>query len=134
MDPKQRREQGAHYTTEKNILKVIEPLFMDDLRANFERLKARAMFPNSPLDVLYDRDAMPPALRKAHRVLDRAVDRLYRRTGFGSERERVEYLFMLYEKLQTPLVSGLGEGVPRPDGNRETMIPAGDFRHGSFVD
>ena len=41
MDPKQRRKQGAHYTTEKNILKVIEPLFMDDLRAEFERLRAR---------------------------------------------------------------------------------------------
>ena len=41
MDPEQRRAQGAHYTTEKNILKVIEPLFMDDLRAEFEGLKAR---------------------------------------------------------------------------------------------
>ena len=41
MEPKQRRAQGAHYTTEKNILKVIEPLFMDDLRAEFERLKSR---------------------------------------------------------------------------------------------
>ena len=41
MDPLERRKQGAHYTTEKNILKVIEPLFLDDLRAEFERLKAR---------------------------------------------------------------------------------------------
>ena len=41
MDPKERRAQGAHYTTEKNILKVIEPLFMDDLRTEFERLKSR---------------------------------------------------------------------------------------------
>ena len=41
MDPKERRAKGAHYTTERNILKVIEPLFMDDLRAEFERLKSR---------------------------------------------------------------------------------------------
>ena len=41
MDPGERRRQGAHYTTEKNILKVIGPLFLDDLRAEFERLKAR---------------------------------------------------------------------------------------------
>ena len=41
MDPDVRRAQGAHYTTEKNILKVIEPLFMDDLRAEFVRLKNR---------------------------------------------------------------------------------------------
>jgi len=58
-------------------------------------LDARAMFPDSPLDVLYDSDAMPPALRTAHRNLDRAVDRLYRRSGFASERERVEHLFIL---------------------------------------
>ena len=41
MDPAERRAQGAHYTTEKNILKVIEPLFMEDLRAEFERIKSR---------------------------------------------------------------------------------------------
>ena len=41
MAPAERRAQGAHYTTEKNILKVIGPLFMDDLRAEFERLKKR---------------------------------------------------------------------------------------------
>ena len=46
---------------------------------------------------------MPPNLRRAHQALDRAVDRLYRRAGFASERERVEHLFMLYEKMQTPL-------------------------------
>jgi len=32
---KKRREFGAHYTSEENILKVINPLFMDDLRKEF---------------------------------------------------------------------------------------------------
>ena len=41
MEPKERRQQGAHYTTEKNILKVIEPLFLDDLRGEFRRLQRR---------------------------------------------------------------------------------------------
>jgi len=41
MDSKERRKKGAHYTTEKNILKVIQPLFLDDLRAEFQRLKER---------------------------------------------------------------------------------------------
>ncbi len=35
-----RRNLGAHYTTEKNILKLIKPLFLDELRAEFERVKA----------------------------------------------------------------------------------------------
>ena len=41
MDPVQRRIQGGHYTVEKNILKVIEPLFLDDLRGEFDRLLNR---------------------------------------------------------------------------------------------
>ena len=36
MDPVERRAQGAHYTTEKNILKVIQPLFLDDLRGEVQ--------------------------------------------------------------------------------------------------
>ena len=34
-----------------------------------------------------------------------AVDRLYRRARFTSERERVEYLLALYERLQAPLTA-----------------------------
>ena len=41
MDDAERRDRGAHYTTEKNILKVIGPLFLDDLKAEFNRLRAR---------------------------------------------------------------------------------------------
>ncbi|MDQ8173015.1 MAG: class I SAM-dependent DNA methyltransferase, partial [Gemmatimonadota bacterium] len=41
LDGKERRTQGAHYTTEANILKVIQPLFLDALREEFERLRAR---------------------------------------------------------------------------------------------
>ena len=70
-------------------------------------LDARARFPESPLDALYDPDLMPPDLRRAHRALDRAVDRLYRRKRFASERERVEHLFMLYEKMRAPLEAGM---------------------------
>ena len=66
-------------------------------------LDARAAHPGATLADLYDPDLMPPNLRRAHQALDRAVDRLYRRTGFASERERVEHLFMLYEKMCAPL-------------------------------
>jgi hypothetical protein len=41
MNKAERRASGAHYTTEKNIMKVIQPLFLDDLWAEFDRLKAR---------------------------------------------------------------------------------------------
>ncbi len=68
-------------------------------------LDARATHPTATLADLYDPDLMPPNLRKAHTTLDRAVDRLYRRGGFASERERVEHLFGLYEKMMAPLAA-----------------------------
>ena len=39
MDAEERRQRGAHYTSEANILKVIEPLFIDGLRAEFEQIR-----------------------------------------------------------------------------------------------
>lgn len=41
MDADVRRNLGAHYTSEKNIQKVIGPLFMDELWAEFERIKTQ---------------------------------------------------------------------------------------------
>jgi hypothetical protein len=34
-----RRELGAHYTSEENIFKLINPLFLDELKAEFSRVK-----------------------------------------------------------------------------------------------
>ena len=62
-------------------------------------LDARADHPDATLSDLYDPDLMPPNLRRAHQSLDRAVDRLYRAKKFSSEHDRVEYLFMLYERI-----------------------------------
>ena len=39
MNPKERRNLGAHYTSETNILKLIKPLFLDELWAEFETIK-----------------------------------------------------------------------------------------------
>lgn len=86
-------------------------------------LTAREPFlpPNgtSTLADLYDPLTTPPALAKAHSVLDRAVDRCYRSEPFRSDRERVEHLFALYERLATPL-------LPQPPlaGKRSTRRKA----------
>ena len=42
MNPKERRNLGAHYTSETNILKLIKPLFLDDLWKEFESIKDAA--------------------------------------------------------------------------------------------
>lgn len=40
MDAPSRRQIGAHYTSERDILKVLEPLFLDELRERVEKAKA----------------------------------------------------------------------------------------------
>ena len=39
MNPTERRNLGAHYTSETNILKLIKPLFLDELWSEFESVK-----------------------------------------------------------------------------------------------
>jgi len=80
-------------------------------------LDARAARPGSSLADLYDPLTMPANLTKAHADLDRAVDACYRPKPFASDRERVEFLFALYEKLTAPLTVGIV---------RETITPSGE--------
>jgi len=53
MNPQERRNLGAHYTSEKNIQKVIKPLFLDDLYKEFEKVKSN----RTKLQQLHDKIA-----------------------------------------------------------------------------
>ncbi|MDP8223352.1 MAG: hypothetical protein P9L99_08340 [Candidatus Lernaella stagnicola] len=39
MEPRERRRIGGHYTSERDILKLIRALFLDELRAQFEKIR-----------------------------------------------------------------------------------------------
>jgi len=62
-------------------------------------LDARAQFTDSSLADLYDPLTMPPALRKAHQALDKAVMKLYKLDGNISEAEIVAELMGRYREL-----------------------------------
>lgn len=81
-------------------------------------LDARKSHPDSTLADLYDPDTMPADLRKAHTALDVAVDRLYRKEPFLSDRERVEHLFRLYENLTAPMLAAAAAPRGRRRGGR----------------
>jgi hypothetical protein len=75
-------------------------------------LDARAQFPDATLSDLYDPLSMPPALVKAHQVLDRAVDAAYiaaekaegrKPPKLTSDAERVAFLFERYQALTSLL-------------------------------
>jgi hypothetical protein len=61
-------------------------------------LNVREQFPDANYADLYDRNTMPPALVKAHQLLDKAVDQCYRPQPFTTEAKRIELLFELYDK------------------------------------
>lgn len=42
LNPEVRHDEGMHYTTPENIHRVIDPLFLDDLTAEFETIKSEA--------------------------------------------------------------------------------------------
>lgn len=62
-------------------------------------LDARAQFPSASLADLYDPLTMPPVLSKAHKALDRAVDKLYSSKPFPSDADRVAMLFEKYQEF-----------------------------------
>lgn len=60
-DKKARRELGEHYTTETNILKVIRPLFLDELEERFTKAHAKKRELEKLLDHLGSLSFFDPA-------------------------------------------------------------------------
>jgi type I restriction-modification system DNA methylase subunit len=55
MNQKERREVGAHYTSEQNILKLINPLFLDELQQELEQLKRLKRGRKQRLEVFHEK-------------------------------------------------------------------------------
>lgn len=66
---------------------------------------------------LYNPETMPPDLVRAHRVLDRAVDRAYRPQPYTTELERARFLLLEYQRLSAPF-----DPRPRPRRARRSGV------------
>ncbi|MDX9757224.1 MAG: N-6 DNA methylase, partial [Sulfurimonas sp.] len=77
-------------------------------------LTIRTEFEGASLADLYNPLTMPPKLLKAHETLDKAVDKLYSKTGFKTDTERVAHLFELNKKLTSLIV----EDKPKKRGKK----------------
>jgi hypothetical protein len=60
MEPAERRQLGAHYTTEENILRTIRPLFLDELERDFASASSKPKL-RRYLDRLADLNFFDPA-------------------------------------------------------------------------
>jgi len=86
-------------------------------------LDARAKFPQASLADLYDPLTMPTELTKAHAELDKAVEKCYRSEAFTSDRQRVEFLFDLCEKLTSPLTAGTAPKARKKNNALPDQLP-----------
>ena len=69
-------------------------------------LQVRKQYPGTSLAELYNPLAMPSILVKAHKALDRAVDRIYRPRGtFRSDSERLSILFERYSEMSNQFIA-----------------------------
>ena len=93
------------------------------LAARERHLPPRGM---NTLADLYDPLTIPTDLTRAHTELDRAVDRCYRTDAFHSDRERVEFLFRLFEQLTAPLLPA----APRRRAGRPRIASSQPRRRG----
>ena len=76
-------------------------------------MSARSKSRTSSLADLYDPNTMPSILLRAHRSLDRAVDRAYRAKKFESDQERVSHLFALHRRIIEPAIAAAQAKKPR---------------------
>lgn len=54
-DAETRRQLGEHYTSEENILKTLNPLFLDELRSEFEHIRTLGKYETDRLRKLRDK-------------------------------------------------------------------------------
>ncbi|MDR4926519.1 DNA methyltransferase [Peribacillus simplex] len=100
MNPKERRELGAHYTSEENILKLIKPLFLDELWEEFEKSKSTKAEIKAFHNKLASLNFLDPACGCGNFLI--IVYREIRLLEF-------EVLKMLYDNRQLTIIDGFCE-------------------------
>lgn len=79
-------------------------------------------FPNTIAD-LYNPEAMPENLRRAHEMNDEVLERIYIGRRFRNDTERLEKLFELYTKMTSN--EGKSVGSKKPMGRSRNRVKAG---------
>jgi len=67
--------------------------------ASIAVLSSREEYPDSSISKLYDPERMPIDLLTAHRKLDLVVEKIYAKSNFNNDSERLACLIKLYEEM-----------------------------------
>ncbi len=101
VNPEERANQGMHYTSVPNILKVINPLFLDELRAEYQHIKDGAEREKRMLDIGSStagqlRDAHKQAIKSCKKLLMRMSKMRFFDPACGSG----NFLIITYKMLR----------------------------------
>ncbi len=120
LNPETRRKGGMHYTSIENIHKVINPLFLDDLKKEFGDIQ-RGIGPNGGVLSNSDKKHRCEELRKKMRSL-KFLDPACGSGNFLTE------TFLSLRKLENDILRYEKNGVMSLDvGNRPDMVTIGQF-------
>ncbi len=106
MDEKARHDLGAHYTSEENILKLIQPLFLDALRAEFNSLTGLTRFtgleenPDNPVNPVRKNYATPRTLREKKVRLEKFHEKIASLTFLDPACGCGNFLLIAYRELR----------------------------------
>ena len=106
MDEKARHDLGAHYTSEQNILKLIRPLFLDALRAEFNSLTGLTRFtgleenPDNPVNPVRKNYATPRTLREKKERLEKFHEKIASLTFLDPACGCGNFLLIAYRELR----------------------------------
>lgn len=101
VNPEERANQGMHYTSVPNILKVINPLFLDELRSEYQRIKDSAdrgkrLFDIGSSTAGQMRDVHKQAIKSCNKLLTRMSNMRFFDPACGSG----NFLIITYKMLR----------------------------------
>ncbi|USJ20751.1 class I SAM-dependent DNA methyltransferase [Lactococcus formosensis] len=119
-----RQTAGMHYTSVPNILKVIKPLFLDDLQAEYQRLSDRA-------DDYQERDITEEQRRKQQRdiiiQLERLIERMSKIKFLDPACGSGNFLIITYKELRRLEIACLVKSRDIREALGETQVHQGSL-------
>ena len=101
VNPEERANQGMHYTSVPNIMKVINPLFLDELRDEYEKLKQQFEEKERMVRVGALRaDKLPQEAMPIHRACSKLLQRMSAMKFFDPACGSGNFLIITYKMLR----------------------------------
>ena len=119
VDPNVRANQGMHYTSVPNIMKVINPLFLDDLRAEYQKLQDSFAQQKRLIEIgILNKDQFYKEVKPIHSACKKLLARMARMKFFDPACGSGNFLIITYKMLrllEMDILSLMRQVIPELD-------------------